>query len=89
MTDTVIYQSGTSDALGAGWDVMQVIYKGEGRITNHFLIARDARGAIMRKTDIVLEKWEVISEEELLRALQNCFNDRDKLAAEKAMGSTA
>ena len=88
MTDTVIYQSGTSEALGLGWDVMQVIYKSEGRVANHFLIARDARGTIMRKTDLIFERWEAVSDVKLLRAFQECFNARDKLVAEKTATAT-
>ncbi len=89
MADTVIYQTGTSKALGIGWDVLHVVYKSDGRVTDHFLIARDARGAIMRKTDLVFERWEVVSDEETLRAFQKRFDDRDRLSTEKAASATA
>ena len=87
MTD-VIYRSGTNEALGAGWDVMQVVYRredsGHMRIANSFVIARNAGGNIIRKTDIILDRWEVVSDEEILRGFQHCFDERDRLTVEKA-----
>ena len=84
----VIYRSGTSEALGAGWDVMQVVYRHEDRgvmhTANSVVIARDASGTIVRKTDILLDRWEVVSDEETSRAYRECFDNRDRLAAEKA-----
>jgi hypothetical protein len=44
---TVTYRSGTSEALGAGWDVMQVVYRREDDERNAFVIARDAGGKII------------------------------------------
>jgi hypothetical protein len=81
---TVGYQSGTSEALGAGWDVMHVVYRENGQIINSFVIARDGGGNIIRKTDLVLERWEAVSDEEDLRGFRHCFDERDRLAAEKA-----
>jgi hypothetical protein len=67
---------------------MQVVYKREDhgvmRIANSFVIARDASGTIIRKTDIILDRWEVVNDEEALRACQQCFDSRDRLAAEEA-----
>ena len=58
----VIYRSGASEGL-PGWDVMQVVYRqqdgGHMRIANSFVVARDASGKIIRKTDILLDRWEV------------------------------
>jgi hypothetical protein len=81
---TVTYTSGTSEALGAGWDVMRVLYRREDGEQNSFLIARDASGNIIRKTDLILERWEVVNEEDFLRECRNCYDERDRLAAEKA-----
>jgi hypothetical protein len=78
---TVTYKSGTHPTQG--WDAMQVIYFQDGRILNHFLIARDAAGTIVRKTDIALERWEIITDPDNLRGFQKCFDDRDKLALEQ------
>src|SRR5258708_2677915 len=84
----LIYRSGTNEALGAGWDVMQVVYRredsGHMRIADSFVIARDAGGKIIRKTDILLDRWEVVSDEETLRAYQHQFDERDRLAGEEA-----
>jgi hypothetical protein len=66
-----------------GWDAMQVVYSQEGRILNHFVIARDAVGTIVRKTDVFLERWEIITDANDLRGFQKCFNDRDHLAQEQ------
>jgi hypothetical protein len=81
---TVTYTSGTSEALGAGWDVMRVLYRREDGEQNSFLVARDASGNIIRKTDLILERWEVVNEEDFLRECRNCYDERDRLAAEKA-----
>jgi hypothetical protein len=78
---TVTYKSGIHPTRG--WDAMQVIYSQEGRILNHFLIARDTAGTIARKTDIVLERWEIITDAGDLRDFQKCFDDRDRLALEQ------
>lgn len=63
---------------------MQVVYRREDGERNSFVIARDGGGKIMRKTDLILERWEVVSDEETLRGFQHCFDERDRLAAEKA-----
>lgn len=82
----VIYRSGTNEALGAGWDVLQVVYRREDsgtmRIANSFVIARDAAGKIIRKTDVILDRWEVVNDEKELAGYRHCFAERDRLAAE-------
>ena len=62
---------------------MQVVYRQAGRIANSFVISRDANGIIMRKTDIVLERWEVVKDPDDLRGFQHLFDERDRLAAER------
>jgi hypothetical protein len=62
--------------------MMQVIYSQEGRVLNSFTIARDAVGTIVRKTDIVLDRWEIVNDADDLRGFRKCFGDRDKLALE-------
>lgn len=85
---TVTYRSGTNEALGLGWDVMQVVYHKEDggvmRIANSFVAARDTTGKIIRKTDVLLDRWEAVNEKDLLRGIQHCFDERDRLAAERA-----
>ena len=72
---------------------MQVIYQqeenGVKRIVNFFVIGRDAVGTIVRKTDIVLDRWEIINDPDDLRSFQKCFDDRDRLAIEKAENEAA
>jgi hypothetical protein len=92
MNTTVIYKSGTHPTQG--WDVMQVIYQqeenGAKRIISSFVIARDAAGTIVRKTDlVVLDRWEIINDADDLRGFQKCFDDRDRLATETAENDTA
>jgi len=48
------------------------------------MLARTFAGDILRKTDLVLDHWEKITDPEDLRAFQSCFDARDKLALEKA-----
>jgi hypothetical protein len=84
LNTTVTYYSGTDPALGAGWVVMRVVCRREDGEQNSFVIARDAGGNIIRKTDIMLERWEVVSDENDLREYQHCFDERDRLTAEKA-----
>lgn len=79
---TVMYSSGTSPALGAGWDVMHVVYRSEDGDGSSFTLARDGGGNIIRKTDIALERWEVVNNADDLRDFRHCFDERDRLAAE-------
>jgi hypothetical protein len=80
---TVIYRSGTSEALGAGWDVMHVVYQrkyhGVMHTANSVIVARDANGTIIRKIDI--DQWVLVRDEETLRAYRECW---DRLAEEAA-----
>ncbi len=71
---TIIYKSGTSPALGTGWDVM-LVQSGQGSVA----LGRDATGKIMRKTDGVPETWEMVIDEESLRVCRGYFDHRDKL----------
>ena|ERR1700677_1501473 len=66
-----------------GWDMLQVIYSQEGRVLDHFVIARDAAGTIVRKTDVFLERWEIITDADDMRGFQRCFDERDRLALEQ------
>jgi hypothetical protein len=70
----IIYKSGTSPALGTGWDVM-LVHTGQGSVA----LGRDATGKIMRKTDSVPETWEIVIDEESLRVCREYFDHRDKL----------
>lgn len=79
----VTYTSGINDALGGGWDVLHVDYRREDGERNSFVIARDAAGNIIRKTDLFLEKWVTVKDEAELRDYRGCFDERDRLAAEK------
>jgi len=63
---------------------MQVRFSRSDGERNSFMIARDAAGTIIRKTDIMLDRWEVVTDEGDLRDFQNCFEERDRLAAETA-----
>jgi hypothetical protein len=89
MHNELFYHSGTSVALGSGWDVMQVVFKNEGHVINHFTIARNASRTIMHKTDMAFERWEIISNKEDLRVFQKHFDNRDKLAVQKAASAEA
>lgn len=62
---------------------MQVIGEYEnGTIANSYVLARDAAGTIFRRTDVVLERWEILTDAEDLRICRKHFDDRDRLAAE-------
>jgi hypothetical protein len=88
-TTTAIYSSGTSAALGAAWDVMHVVYRRDDGEQSSCVIARDSGGNIIRKTDVFLERWEVVSDPDDLRDFRHCFNERDRLTAEKAAGNAS
>jgi hypothetical protein len=72
---------------------MQVVYhrqeRGVKRIANSFVIARDISGTIIRKTDMILDRWEVVRDEEVLEGFRQCLENRDKLAAEIIASATA
>ena len=78
---TVTYKSGRHRTQG--WDTMQVIYSQSGRTVRHFVIARDSAGTIVRRTDIVLDRWEIINDADELQEYQQCFDERDRLALER------
>jgi hypothetical protein len=83
--EDVIFRSGTSDGLGAGWDVMQVLYRredgGQMRLANSFVIARHFDGAILRGFDY--NKWERITDADDLQGYHDLFDKRDRSAAER------
>lgn len=82
---TVTYTSGTHDALGTGWDVLHIHARRDDGERNSFVIARDVMGKIIRKTDLILDRWEVVTDQDSLRDLRHCFEERDRLLAEKKM----
>jgi hypothetical protein len=51
-----------------------------GTVANSYVIARDAAGTVLRKTDIVLERWEIVNDKEDLRICRKHFDERDRLA---------
>ena len=63
---------------------MHVLFRREDGEQNSFVIARDAGGNIIRKTDLILDRWEVVSDEETLRGFQRCFDERDRPTTEEA-----
>jgi hypothetical protein len=79
----IIYRSGKHPS--EAWDVMQVIYRAEGRIENSFVLSRAADGTIRRKTDIVLDWWEVVTDDDDLRTFRSHFDERDRLQADRAV----
>jgi hypothetical protein len=81
---TVTYSSGTSVTLGAEWDVMHVVARRDDGEQNSFVIARDLGGNIIRKTDLVYDRWEIVNDKEDLQHFQHCFDERDRLITEKA-----
>jgi hypothetical protein len=71
--------------------VMQVIFQSEDpafatkRVSHSFVIARDANETILRKTDLLLDRWETTTDEDDLRFFRSLFNNRDKLRMEEAV----
>jgi hypothetical protein len=85
----VVYKSGTHPTEPT-WDVMQVIHKskdahtGTGFEGGSFVISRSPDGTIRRKTDVLFEIWEIVTNEDDLRFFQSQFDTRDRLAVEQA-----
>jgi len=78
--EMVVYQSSTHPVHG--WDIVQVILKdGAGQVNNSFVISCDRQGTIRRKTNFLLDVWEVVTDETELRGFRYCFNQRDKTVA--------
>jgi hypothetical protein len=83
----VTYKSGTHPTQS--WDVMQVILHtedaaGTKRIGQSFVIARDANESILRRTDVLLDQWEIITDEDDLRYFRSHFDRRDKSRVEES-----
>lgn len=91
ITTNVVYRSLIHP--NQSWDVIQVIYQyedatsGTKRTGESFIIARDGNGVILRKTDILLDRWEIINENDFLQFCQSHFDARDRLAAKAESGS--
>jgi hypothetical protein len=89
----VVYRSLTHPTQS--WDVIQVVYQyedataGTKRTGESFIIARDGNGAILRKTDILFDRWETVTENDLLQFCQSHFDARDRLTAQGEVGSAA
>jgi len=85
----VVYKSGTHPTEPT-WDVMQVLYESKdansraGFQRGSFVIARTPDGTILRRTDVLLERWEIITNKDDLRFFQSQFETRDNLALERA-----
>ncbi|MFZ0410663.1 MAG: hypothetical protein WAL51_04040 [Candidatus Acidiferrales bacterium] len=78
----VTYKSGTHHSE-LSWDVMQVIYQStdcanKRRTESSFVIARTLDGQILRRADIVPERWEIITDPGDLKFFRSVFDDRDK-----------
>jgi hypothetical protein len=61
---------------------MHVVARREDGEQNSCVIARDVSGKIIRKTDVLLDRWEVVSDQKDLQHLRRWFDERDRLAAE-------
>ena len=94
----VVYLSGTSEALGPGWDVMKVVFRQvdgqqQMRPAGSVVIARNLGGKIMRRTDNLLDHWEEVKDGEILHTFQHYFAERKRLRLEspraKANGSVS
>lgn len=89
ITTTVVYRCLTHPTQS--WGVIQVIYQyenlaaGTKRTGESFIIARDGDGAILRKTDIILDRWEIINDDDLLTFFQSHFDTRDRLSLQRQM----
>jgi hypothetical protein len=80
---TVEFRSGTN-ATHPDWDVMQVVFKGEnGGTVNHYSLGRDPAGNFYRRTDVMLDRWEPITDEDEVRICNGHYDTRDRLRAEE------
>lgn len=68
------------------WEILHVIYKKmDGTLIDSLLLARTEDGSILRKTDIVLDHWEKITNEKDGHFLQSVFADRDGAVARQEL----
>jgi hypothetical protein len=83
-TDTPVEVAyGSACTERQGWDVISVVFSQGRAILNSFVIARDGFGTILRRTDGLLDRWEVVEDPDDLRKFRRCFDGRDKAAAGK------
>jgi hypothetical protein len=72
-----------------GWDVLHVRFLGVNAATkaemvlNSLVIARDRAGSIHRKTDLLYDWWETVTDEGDRRDFQWHFDERDRLVAKR------
>jgi hypothetical protein len=79
---TVVFQSISHPT--ENWDVMRVIYKSEDRIMNSFIIAKAPDRTIRRKTDLIEERWAIVTDEGDLKGFRALFDERDRLATRQS-----
>lgn len=82
----IIYRSAQSGSLGPEWDVIEIILQQEDhgamRTAASILLARNPDGAIMRGSGTLPERWEQVTGDDALRACQEFFDERDRLATQ-------
>jgi hypothetical protein len=64
-----------------GWDAMQVVRNKGDHVLDSVIIARDGAGTIVRKTDVLLDVWEIVEDPTYLQAFQSYFDERDRAIA--------
>ncbi|HXM05317.1 MAG TPA: hypothetical protein VN939_22075 [Chthoniobacterales bacterium] len=84
---TITLTPWTSTTLGAGWEVINVVAHLSDGEQNSFMVARDGGGNIIEKTDVILERWEALNDEEGLQCFRRCFAESDRLANEKTVNT--
>lgn len=84
----IVYRPAKSGSLGPEWEVIQVILQceegGLTRTSASVVLARHANGNIIRKTGNLPDRWEQIIDEDALRACQELFGNRDRLAVQNS-----
>jgi hypothetical protein len=64
---------------------MKVVYRCDDGEQNSFVLVHNRDGKIIRRTDLVLDRWEVVTDEEALRGFRRRFYERDRLTTERAV----
>lgn len=80
----IVYRSAKSGSLGPQWEVIQVILQREDgglmRTSASVVLARSASGTIIRKTGILPDRWEQVTDDDALAVCQEFFDNKNRFA---------
>jgi hypothetical protein len=76
------YRSGTNPNH-PDWDVLHIIYHRSEQAVDSFLIALRPDGTVIQVSDVIWDRWEVVTKPDVLEFYRSRFAERDRLRTEQ------